>query len=164
MENVTDIFQKYRECARHIRNIYYAPDDFGDENTSEDFDELAIVLFKHLIIGEFGINRNLISWLAEPASMFQIIPSGDSCPIMINRQGQSDYWDHPITEIRKDDLEMVFIDYFDWDDMDLVDFRYYWVRITASAAYPELVGFDALIATIYAEVYYRKEDESDNPA
>ena len=159
MENITDIFQNYRECARHIRNTYYVPNDFGDENFSEDFDELSIVLFKHLVLGEFGINRDSINWLAEPATMFQVVPSGEACPIMINRQEQSDYWDHPVTEIKKDDLEMVFIDYFDWDDMDLVDFRYYWVRITASTTYPDLVGYDALISTIYAEVYYRKEEE-----
>ena len=76
---------------------------------------------------------------------------------MINRDEQSDYWDHPLTEIKKDDLVMVFIDYFDWDEMDLIDLRYYRVRIIASSVYPDLVGSDALISTIYADVYYHDE-------
>jgi len=159
MEKATNIFQQYRECARHIRNAYYVPRNLSDGDIVEAFDELSILLFRHLVLGELGVNRELNDWLSEPASIFPIVPSGDVCPIMINRKEQSDYWDHPLTEIKKDDLEMVFIDYFDWDDMDLIDLRYYRVRITASSVYPELIGSDALISTIYADVYYYEEED-----
>ena len=157
MENVTDIFQQYRECARHIRNAYYVPKDMNDGDIVEDFDALSVLLFRHLVLGEVGVDRESNNWLSEPALIFPVVPSGNVCPIMINRKEQSDYWDHPLTEIKKDDLEMVFIDYFDWDDMDLIDLRYYRVRITTSSVYPDLVGSDALIATIYADVYYDEE-------
>ncbi len=153
-ERVTDIFQKYREGARHIRNSYYVPKDISDEDVLEDFSELSIVLFKHLVLNEFGLNFESSEWLVEPASMFHVVPLGQTCPIMINRKGQSEYWDHPITEIKKSDFRMVFVDYFDWDDMDLIDFRYYRVRIIESSTYPELLGSDALIETIYADVYH----------
>ncbi len=157
-ERVTNIFQKYRECARHIRNLYYVPKDINDEDILEDFRELSILMFKHLVLNEFGLNFESNEWLVEPSSMFQVVPLGDTCPIMINRKGQSEYWDHPVTEIKKIDLEMVFIEYFDWDDMDLIDFRYYLVRIIESSTYPDLVGSDALIETIYADVYHESRN------
>ena len=130
----------------------------NDEHILEDFGELTIVLFKHLILSEFGLNHKSNEWLLEPSTMFHVIPLGDTCPIMINREIQSKYWDHPITEIKKNDLKMVFLDYFDWDDLDLIDFRYYRVRIIESATYPDLVGSDALIETIYADVYFHAGD------
>lgn len=154
MKDVTDIFQKYREAARHLRNAYYVPYDADDWDMVEDFDEVSITLFKHLVLGELKISREEFDWLAQPSSKFVIESVANDLPLMINREGQSGYWDNAITKVKKGDLVMHFIDYFDWDAMDQIDFRYYRVRIVASDRYPNLVGNDALIETIYANVYY----------
>ena len=64
------------------------------------------------------------------------------------------YWDNPIKKVKKGDPVMHFIDYFNRDSLDQIDFRYFRVRITESDKYPTLVGNDALIETIHATVYY----------
>ncbi len=122
----------------------------------EDFEEVSIMLFKHLVLGELQLSREGFDWLAQPSSKFIIESVSDELPIMINREGQSGYWDNPTTNVKKGELVMHFIDYFDWDPMDQIDFRYYRVRIAASDMYPHLVGNNALIESIYANVYFSK--------
>ena len=156
MNIVTPIFQKYREAARHLRNAYYIPLDRNDWDMIEDFDEISIMLFKHLVLGEFQLNREGFDWLAQPSKHFMIESSAEDLPLMINREGQSGYWDNPINKVKKGDLVTHFIDYFDWDSMDQIDFRYYRVRIVGSDKHPNLIGNDALIETIYADVYYQE--------
>ncbi len=154
MNNITGIFQKYREAARHLRNAYYIPSDTNDWDMVEDFDEASTMLFKHLVLGELQINREGFDWLAQPSGKFIIESVANDLPLMINREGQSGYWDNPIEKVQKGDLVMHFIDYFDWDSMDQIDYRYYRTRIVASDKHPNLVGNDALIETIYANVFY----------
>lgn len=156
MEIATPTFQKYREAARHLRNAFYTPVDRNDWDMVEDFDEISVMLFKHLVLGEFQLNREQFDWLAQPSGKFIVESSAEDLPLMINREGQSGYWDNPINMVKKGDLTMHFIDYFDWDAMDQIDFRYYRVRIVASEIYPGLVGNDALIETIYADVYFKE--------
>ena len=64
---------------------------------------------------------------------------------MINRTGDSGYWDDPVTQLEKDDCELRFIQFFDWWDLGFRDFAFYRVRIVASPRYPHLVGRDALV-------------------
>lgn len=154
MNNVTAIFQRYREAARHLRNVYYVPADRDDWDKTDDFDEVSIMLFRHLVLGELRLYQKDFDWLARPSKSFVIESSAEDLPIMLNRDGQSGYWDNPIKKVKKGDLVMHFIDYFDWDSLDQIDFRYFRVRITESDKYPALVGNDALIETIYATVYY----------
>ncbi|MET0026035.1 MAG: hypothetical protein ABW101_00240 [Candidatus Thiodiazotropha sp.] len=122
----------------------------------EDFDEISIMLFKHLVLGELQLEREKFDWLTQPSKQFIVESSAEDLPLMINREGQSGYWDNPISKVKKGDLTMHFIDYFDWDSMDQIDYRYYRVRIVASDKYPDLVGNDALIETIYAVVYFNE--------
>ncbi len=156
MKKVTHIFQKYREATRHLRNTFYVPADRNDWDMDEDFDEVCVLIFKHLVLGELQIERESFDWLSKPSNLFLVESSADDLPIMINRDGQSGYWDNPIDKVKKGDLEMHFIDYFDWDSMDQIDFRYYQVRIVRSDKFPQLVDCDALIETIYADIFYNK--------
>jgi len=41
--------------------------------------------------------------------------------------------------------ELLFIEYFDWNQMDYIDLRYYRVKIASYAAHSELVGRETLI-------------------
>jgi hypothetical protein len=153
MKNITAIFEVYREAARHLRNTYYLPTDRNDWDTIEDFRDVSALLFKHLVLIKLQIELDNINWLAYK---FCIEATADDLPILINREGESGYWDNPITKVKKGELEMYLIDYFDWNPMAQIDFRYFRVRIIGSKKYPELIGFDALIETINANVYYNK--------
>lgn len=155
MEKVNSTFQKYRETARHLRNVAYTPTVEHDYEIIESFEEVCVLLFTHLVVDMLGIERSKCNWLAEPAKCFELVSSADILPIMINRDGQSGYWDNPIKAVNRGELTLNFMDYFDWNSMDQIDFRYYRARITDSNKYPQLVGYDVLIETIYADIYYK---------
>ena len=51
---------------------------------------------------------------------------------------------------------MAFIDYFEWESLDQIDFRYFHVRMLDSKKYLESIDIDVLIETIYAYVFFEK--------
>jgi hypothetical protein len=68
------------------------------------------------------------------------------------------YWDHPVKCIGPEEAEMHFVDYFDWDRLDYVDFQHYHVIIAKFDAHPELVGREALIDRRRASVHMTEEE------
>jgi hypothetical protein len=58
---------------------------------------------------------------------------------------ETGYWNHPVNIVEPGEADLLFIAYFDWDEMDYIDFRYYRVKIAAFASHPEVVGRQALI-------------------
>lgn len=73
--------------------------------------------------------------------------------------GQTGCWDDPVKEIPKNGIEMLFIEFFDWNRMAVQDFHYYRVRIAKFDQHPHLVGREALIETHYARVLFASEAE-----
>jgi hypothetical protein len=65
-------------------------------------------------------------------------------PIMINRDVDSGYWDHPLRECSTD-ADLRFIKFFDWSDIDRRDNRYVVVWIEDWPTHPEVSGKQALI-------------------
>ena len=50
-------------------------------------------------------------------------------PILIHlpregNQSRNCYWDDPVREVRATETEPHFLDYFDWNNMDYIDFQY----------------------------------------
>ncbi len=75
---------------------------------------------------------------------------------MIQKPREGDrcnYWDDPVREVKASDVELHFLDYFDWNQMGYVDFQYYRVRIVTFALQPHLVGREALLEHQYARVF-----------
>jgi hypothetical protein len=58
MEDVTSIFETYRECARHLRNTYFSTRDNEDWEVIEDFEEVARVLFERLVLVQLVEERS----------------------------------------------------------------------------------------------------------
>jgi len=69
-------------------------------------------------------------------------------PIMLNRAVDSGYWDHPIREVTRD-AQMVFVCFFDWDQLDVRDNRYVRVLVQAWPSKSEAIGKHALIESQY---------------
>jgi hypothetical protein len=80
--------------------------------------------------------------------------------ILINRDmPRSGYWDHPVSVVQQNELELQLLRFFDFDQLGVRDFRYYEVLISASAKYPEIVGRVALVEVQDAKVV-RKAPET----
>jgi hypothetical protein len=86
-----------------------------------------------------------------------LVPNSNGIPVMISRDKDvkgNRYWDHPITRLETDDAVIAFLEYFDWDQFSLIDFRYYLGTIISSSKYPDIVGHQVLVETIYTKVMY----------
>jgi hypothetical protein len=151
--DVTDLFETYRECARHVRNTYFSTRKSQDWDTIESFDEVAEPLFAHLVLGQLA-DRATADAVAQ--NCFLMIPSSSvRMPLMISRdRPAAGSWDHPITFLEPGDATIAFREYFDWDEHALIDFRYYRGIILASQRYPDIIEHEVLIETIYARVLY----------
>ena len=152
-EYVTNLFEEYREHARHLRNTAFDTRDTQDWDVIENFDAVNEILFERLVLyrlpeGHFEQAKN---W--KNSSYFLIEPSGGGFPLMISRsKGHSGSWDHKVKMLMKDDAVIAFQEYFDWDSHGRIDFRYYYGIILSSKAHPELAGHHALIETNSAAI------------
>ena len=52
------------------------------------------------------------------------------------------------------DIELHFIDYFDWDEWSYRDYQYYRARLISYPTDPALVGADVLIEVWRAKMYF----------
>jgi hypothetical protein len=88
---------------------------------------------------------------------FHTVPSiVHGTPILIQkpRQGApTGYWDDPVNLVTPGQAELFFIAYFDWNEMDYIDLRYYRVEIASFDTHSELVGRDALIERQHATIH-----------
>jgi len=162
--NVNKIFDKYREAARHLRNVYYCNNNHeSDWGLRSDFNEIRKLLYHHLILNELDLTE-VRDFRNEPSKYFNLVSDGNILPAMINRNGDSGYWDHPITKLVDDEYDIRFIDYFDFDQMGHCDFRYILARIFFSKNHPQINNYNALIETQYVQILFNKSAQQSNPA
>lgn len=163
MKEVTDLFNAYRECCRHLWNNWFIPTR-PDWDQSDRFQDIASLLFSSIILTQIGTDGNSLSpdYEASPKvlSEFHIVPISEyGIPININREKErSGYWDYPLERICPGEADIRFIKFFDFDSLGFRDFSYYQVRITGSEKYPDIVGKDALIETAHAKIFYNQCD------
>lgn len=156
VRDVTDLFEAYRECARHVRNTSFSTRESKDWNTVDSFTEVADLLFRRLVLDALGGT----TWdPALPQAIGQnrllIVPAAERMPVMVSREKTADgYWDHPVQYLEPDMAVIAYREYFDWDPHALVDFRYYRGVILSSGRHPEIVEHEVLVETIYARVEF----------
>ena len=158
MREITDLFDHYRMVARAIWNAgYWSQPDQRNWDSHDQFLQVARLLFKSLVVAraEGGHCCDLNG--LPPDHTYLVVPRGSGpVSIMIERPREGDrnhYWDDPVNLINAADVELHFLEYFDWNLMNYLDFQYYRVRIAAFPAQPHLVGRDALIEHMNARIY-----------
>ena len=133
MKDISSIFDHYRISARTIWNIAFWPDpDFRNWDSVEQFDEIQRIRFRELVLGKVAREWPLQDIFENAIPFFQVVPSIDAAPIMIQNPRPDKprgYWDHPINRVSPAEIELHFIGYFDWNRLDYADLRYYRVVI-----------------------------------
>lgn len=121
------------------------------------FQQVKNLLFNALVVARVGEIECCGDLATVPRPIYRVIPLDPGpVPIMIHkpREGERNvYWDDPVNKIKAGDAELHFVDYFDWNKMAYVDFRYYRVRIAEFTAHPDLVGREALLDHEHARVF-----------
>jgi hypothetical protein len=161
MRDVTTLMDRYRECARHLWNVYFleqarkASDAAWD--VRDDFARVCQLLFSALVLVPLGKDEDEkaaeYDQAKKPLSFLHVVPLPETAiPIDINREKvRSGYWDHPVNRVYAQDVDLRFIDFFDFDLLGFRDFEYYQVRIV-EARDKDLVGREALIECRYSKV------------
>jgi len=162
MKNVSGVFDHYRSSARAIWNTAFWPDgDFRNWDSIDQFHEIGKLLFDALVLAKLDREWPLCDLFVNPIPFFQILPSiAHGTPIMIQKPrpgAPTGYWDDPVNLLKPREAELQFIAFFDWDQMDYIDLRYYRVKIVNCDAHPELVGREALIERQHATVHLTNE-------
>lgn len=172
MKDITLLLAKCRESARHLWNTYFvdrvnAAEAFDHKwNIVDQFRQIERLLLWGVVFDELDEHRCEIDPGKELVSLLHVVPEpATGVPIMISRPSAdgNKYWDDPVDRVQASEVDLRFIEYFDWDQLGPREFQYYRVRIQSFSTHPHLVGRDALLETRFARVLLAGQ-EIRNPA
>jgi len=143
--NIGEAMDKFRLASRELFNHYFrvSPPPNNDGWAAEErFARVECVLFEELVTAPGGLSP--IEYGLVNVEIQAVLSGSDFAPMMLNRDIDSGYWDYPIREVTKE-ATLLFVRYFDWDQLGWRDNRYVRVQVAAWPAYPETVGKHALV-------------------
>lgn len=156
MRDVTEIVDHYRITARSLWNTaFWTVSDLRTPEAREQFDEINLMLFDGLVLARLEQQVERAQLFCSPMPFLRVTPSSQTVPILINERPGC--WDHPVNSVDSDKVEMHFIEFFDWNQFDYVDFQYYRVKIAKLDGHPDVVVREALIERQYARVKFVEE-------
>lgn len=136
---------RFRVASRELFNHFFlVADAYNNDGwlLEERFCRVEAVLFEQLVSEPCALPS--VSYGAHQPAIRVLLRHSDFAPIMINREVDSGYWDHPLGEVTRD-AQLSFVRFFDWDLLAVRDNKYVRVNIDAWPAHPEAVGKHALI-------------------
>jgi hypothetical protein len=150
MEDVTALIDGYRECVRHVWNTRFWKDaePQQDWDLRDEFNEIAARLFRALVLRKLGRDDRGVKpdhWAPREPLMFLRLEVDPRSEIMVNRVEETGYWDDPLRTVEKGQLDLRFLQFFDWSDLSFRDFAFYRVRIVGAEGHQHLLGRDALL-------------------
>jgi hypothetical protein len=144
--SIDDALRRFRIADRELYNQHFhIPNPYNDTDTAfaamERFEEVQACLFNALVSGPLDLEPVRYRQ-TQPAIRVELLHS--ETPVMLNRELDSGYWDHPVTELSPQ-IPIAFISYFDWDQLNYHDNYYVRGEILENEMAPELVGKHVLI-------------------
>ena len=153
-QDITDLLALYRNAARSLWNdAYWSQNSLRTWESYNVFLQIKDLLFRSVVLDQIEDDTDQDSdWSAS----LRVILRSQQAPVLINREPNKSHgnWDHIVDRIKRDDVTLVFVDYFDWNVLDYVDFQYYRVLVKSSIEHPEIAGHQALIDVHYARVMW----------
>ena len=151
---------KYRECTRHIRNAYFQPeDDCGDAWAfTEGWKVADLQLYFWMVIYPHGL-QHIEQGLPNPSITLRIKGHATTAFINRNTSNLSTSWDHPTRILYADDCTLIFRQFFDFNELEPIDFKYVMVEIK-DAKDSDLNGHFALIEWENLEFEINKSQQS----
>jgi hypothetical protein len=143
--DVTGHLHTFRECARHVWNVYFLKVAAGTVNWDivETFQSIEEALFDALVLHQ--LPRRPIPSVADEYPFLSIAIDGVRTPIHISAGEGTGRWDQEPHLAYAGDFEFHLIRLWNWYDQGFRDYNYYYVRISSSSKYSHLVGREALI-------------------
>lgn len=144
------LMNRFRVASRELFNQYFRVDDPYEKADAwlleERFSEIEEVLFEKMVLEPAELPSAVYGFV-NPSVRVEL--KGATAPAMINREIDSGYWDYPLEEITQD-AKLIFVSFFDWDQLGFRDNTYIRVQIAEWQTHPEAVGKHAFVAPLYA--------------
>lgn len=147
--NIDNMMARFRIASREVFNHFFrVSDPYNNDGWSfeERFSEVQAVLFKMLVTEPASLSGK--EYGCHQPDILVELRGCEAVPIMFNREVDSGYWDYPIKELTKD-VRLLFVSFFDWDQLDYRDNRYVRAQVDRWPAHPENIGKHALIESQY---------------
>jgi hypothetical protein len=140
---------QFRIASRELFNHFFrVPDPYnsGGWELEERFRAVQAVLFQELVLEPSAL-PHAVYGLPQPTIRVRL-RHGTFAPIMLNRAVDSGYWDLPLKEVTSEAI-LVFVQFFDWDQLAFRDNQFVRVRIEQWPSHVEAVKKHALIESQY---------------
>ena len=166
MKDVTREFLIYRESVRHIWNAFYMPviEKYkGSFELERTFCKIETELFVALVAIPLNDDiSELVEHMKDPKvglDLYHVVPNSNyEVPVMISRdKNNTQYWDHPIEKLKRDDADMKFIRFFDFASDNYIDLKYIMAEIVESKTYPDIKGRLILLEMQYASIFQAEQ-------
>jgi hypothetical protein len=144
--SLDEMMNQFRLASRELFNNYFR---VWNPNAAEEpwlakerFSEVEAVLFQQLVTEPLSIEYVEYGYLQPRIQVKALI--GETTNAMLNRELDSGYWDYPLKEITND-ATLLFISYFDWEQLRCRDNQYVRAQVESWPRHPEVVGKHALL-------------------
>ena len=158
MRDITELMNTYRECSRNLWNVYFSKlPDVGE--TQDAFEQIRALLFHSLVDSQLFYGGDEGDGDIPPLVLW-VVPRPRQV-ILIERPSVSNhYWDQEKDMVvGPDEIKLAFLDYFDFSNTPIKDFRYFRCRILHFPTHAEYEGREALIEAVYAKVFHDGQAE-----
>jgi hypothetical protein len=147
--DIDEMMNRFRLASRTLFNQFFRvsrPYENEGWIVEQRFSEVQALLFEKLVTEPASL-PNVKYGFPQPEITVRL--RNRTAPIMLNRERSSGYWDYPLKEIN-DEARLIFIRFFDWDQLDYRDHRYVVVEVQDWPAHPEVVGKQGLLESHHA--------------
>jgi hypothetical protein len=156
MKDITQLMNTYRECSRNLWNAYFSAREFT-WNLHSEYESIRKLLFEALVVYELDLDKECCAPDTVPAPVLKVVPDGTSVPILINRpsDGGAGYWDQEKDmSVGDGDVQLEFLDYFDYSKYPVKDFRFYRCKILQFPSHANYEGREALVEVSDTKVFH----------
>jgi hypothetical protein len=155
MRDITELMNAYRECSRNLWNVYFS----GRANIGgslDAFEQIRRLLFDSLVVSELSYEGEAEGKDIPPPAL-KLVPRERSL-ILIERpsgRGEAGYWDQEKDMVvGPDDIALAFVDYFDFSQIPMMDFRFYRCKILSFPTRVGYIGRKALSDAVDGRVFH----------
>lgn len=165
----TDLFQHYRDLARHIWNLGFWPNpQLREPDSVELFSDITARLFEGVVLYSLGYGGRIKdNHSPGEIAKFMVEPRHVQLRLLVdqNLPGSAEHrWGEPTIHLPSSSsvsdscaCDLRFLRFFDWVQMGPLEFQYLEVRIERSHEYPALVGRHALIEFTESAIWFVDE-------
>ncbi len=159
MKDITPLMNAYRECSRNLWNAYFSSREFTWD-LHDEYESIRKLLFEALVVNELDLHEECSEHDTVPPPILKVAPDATSVPILINRpsDGGAGYWDQEMDmSVDEGDIQLAFLDYFDYSQYPVKDFHFYRCKILQFPGHAKYEGREALVEVSHTKVFHDEQ-------